>query len=74
MADPTAWTMIEPGWDVLDSGGTKIGSITEVEGDAQLDIFDGIRVRHGADILTEPEYIPAERVGAIEVGTVHLSS
>lgn len=73
MPDPVAWTMIEPGWDVVDASGEKIGTIAAVEGDEQLDIFNGIRVRHGADILSEPDYISADRVGEIEEGTVHLT-
>ena len=73
MADPVAWTMIEPGWSVVDASGDEIGTIAEVEGDEQLDIFDGIKVRQGMDILSEPRYIPAEQVGRIEVGTVHLA-
>ncbi|HKT43988.1 MAG TPA: hypothetical protein VJQ85_04245 [Gaiellaceae bacterium] len=72
MADPVAWTMIEPGWSVVDASGEEIGTIAEVEGDENLDIFDGIKVRKGMDILSEPRYIPAEQVGRIEVGTVHL--
>jgi Uncharacterized protein conserved in bacteria (DUF2171) len=73
MADPVAWTMVEPGWDVVDASGEKIGTIAEVEGDESLDIFDGIRVREGLDILKEPRYIPADEVGRIEEGTVHLT-
>lgn len=73
MADPVAWTMIEEGWSVVDASGEEIGTIAEVEGDENLDIFDGIKVRKGTDILSEPRYIPAEQVGRIEVGTVHLA-
>jgi hypothetical protein len=72
MPDPVAWTMVEPGWDVVDANGEKIGTIAEIDGDESLDIFDGIRVREGLDILKEPRYIPADRVGRIEEGTVHV--
>lgn len=73
MPDPVAWTLIEPGWDVVSSDGETVGKIASVDGDEELDIFDGIEVRKGADILSKPKYVAAERVGAIEVGTVHLT-
>jgi hypothetical protein len=74
MPDPVAWTMIERGWSVVDASGEQVGSVVEVEGDEQLDIFDGIRVREGVDVLKEPRYVPAEEVGRIEEGTVNLVS
>jgi hypothetical protein len=73
MADPVAWTMVEAGWDVVSSDGEKVGAIAAVDGDESLDIFDGIEVRKGADILSSPKYVAAEHVGAIEVGTVYLT-
>lgn len=73
MADPVAWTMVEAGWDVVASDGESVGTIGAVDGDQSLDIFDGIEVRKGADILSTPKYVAAEHVGAIEVGTVHLT-
>jgi hypothetical protein len=73
MADPVAWIMVEPGWDVVSSDGDKVGEIGAVDGDQGLDIFDGIEVRKGADILSAPKYVSADHVGAIEVGTVHLT-
>jgi hypothetical protein len=65
MADPVAWTMVEAGRDVVSSDGDKIGTIAAVDGD---------EVRKGADILSTPKYVAAEHVGAIEVGTVHLTA
>jgi hypothetical protein len=73
MPDPVAWTFIEPGWAVVDATGERVGTVAEVDGDQQLDIFDGIRVREGVDILKEPRYVSADRVGRIEEGTVHLT-
>lgn len=73
MADPVAWTMVEKGWDVVSSDGESVGSVAAVEGDENLDIFGGIAVSKGADILSSPKYVAAEHVGAIEVGTVHLA-
>lgn len=73
MADPVAWTFVEAGWEVVSSDGEKVGTIAAVDGDEGLDIFDGIEVRKGADVLSRPKYVAAEHVGAIEVGTVHLT-
>ena len=73
MADPVAWTFVEKGWAVVSSDGETVGTIASVDGDEELDIFDGIEVRRGADILSTPKYIASEHVGAIEVGTVHLT-
>lgn len=72
MADPVSWKVVEPGWAVVDSTGEKIGELDQVLGDPDADIFDGLAVRKGADLLRRPKYVPAERVGAIEEGTVHL--
>jgi hypothetical protein len=73
MADPVAWTVVESGWDVVSSDGESVGTIATVDGDTSLDIFNGIEVRKGADILSSPKYVAAEHVGAIEEGTVHLT-
>jgi hypothetical protein len=73
MADPVAWTVVEAGWKVVDSAGAQVGTIDQVVGDPELDIFDGLSVRKGADILSRPKYVPSEQVGPIEEGTVHLT-
>ena len=65
MPDPVAWIMIEPGWKVLTSDGSEVGRIHEVAGDENVDIFDGL-------VLTSKTYVPAEDVGAIYEGEVHL--
>ena len=65
MPDPVAWIMIEPGWKVLTSDGSEVGRIHEVAGDENVDIFDGL-------VLTSKTYVPAEVVGAIYEGEVHL--
>ena len=71
MADPVSWLLIEPGWQVVDASGGDIGRIEAVTGDSNADIFDGIAVATG--MLARPKYIPAEQVGAITEGTVHLT-
>ena len=71
MPDPVAWTVIEPGWKVVDANGDDVQRVHEVRGDFDLDIFDGLTVTHG--ILSRDKYVPAEHVAAIYEGEVHLS-
>ena len=63
--------MIRPGWKVVAADGSEVGSVDEVAGDEEADIFDGLAVARSA--LGHPRYIPAESVGTIEEGTVHLT-
>ena len=70
-ADPVSWLMIEPGWRVVDASGGEIGKVEAVTGDSNADIFDGLAVATG--MLARPQYVPAEQVGAITEGTVHLT-
>lgn len=71
MADPVSWFLISPGWKVAASDGSDLGTVEEVVGDSERDIFDGLAVATG--ILGKPRYVPAEQVGRIEEGTVHLA-
>ncbi|HEU5243695.1 MAG TPA: PRC-barrel domain-containing protein [Gaiellaceae bacterium] len=72
MADPVAWKVVERGWAVATSDGNEVGKVDEVLGDPEADIFDGLAVGAGA-VLDRPRYVPSEKVGAIEEGTVHLT-
>jgi hypothetical protein len=72
MADPVAWTVVEPGWAVVASDGNEVGKIDQILGDPEADIFDGLSVGAGR-VLDRPLYVPSEQVGAIEEGTVHLT-
>jgi PRC-barrel domain len=72
MADPVAWTVVERGWAVTASDGSEVGNVVEVLGDPEADIFDGLAVGVGT-VLTRPVYVPSEKVGPIEEGTVHLT-
>lgn len=72
MADPVAWTVVEKGWGVVASDGSEVGTVDEVLGDPEADIFDGFAVGVGT-VLNRPVYVPSEKVGAIEEGTVHLT-
>ena len=71
MADPVAWNMIESGWKVFDAEGDEIGTVHEITGDENVDIFDGHAIKHGA--LGRDQYVPSENVGQILEGEVHLS-
>jgi uncharacterized protein YrrD len=72
MPDPVAWKVVERGWSVVASDGGEVGTVDEVLGDPEADIFDGLAVGVGT-VLNRPVYVPSENVGAIEVGTVHLT-
>ena len=71
MPDPVSWFLIERGWEVVGSGGDKLGTVEEVLGDSSLDIFDGLSV--GAGLLGKPRYVPAELVEEIVEGSIKLS-
>lgn len=70
MPDPVAWIVVERSWEVVSSDGEKVGTIDEVLGDPNADIFDGLAVAPG--LLKKPKYVPAERVGEIFEGRVTL--
>jgi hypothetical protein len=71
MGDPVSWLMIRPGWKVVASDGSEVGEVDEVAGDDTEDIFDGLAIATSA--LGKPRYVPAEQVGQITDGVVHLS-
>jgi len=71
MADPVSWFLIRRGWTVVSADGEEIGRVDEVAGDETHDIFDGLAV--ATTTLGKPRYVPAEQVGRIEEGTVHLT-
>ncbi len=70
MPDPAAWIVVERGWEVVSSDGHKVGTVDEMLGDPNADIFDGVAVHPG--LLKKPKYVPAERVGEIVDGRVTL--
>jgi hypothetical protein len=71
MDDPVSWLLIRPGWKVYAADGTDVGAVDEVAGDDGQDIFDGLAVARSA--LAKPVYVPAEQVGTITEGAVHLT-
>jgi hypothetical protein len=65
MADPVSWLMIEPGWEVVDADGNRVGKVDEVLGDGEADIWDGLTV--------SGEYVAAEDVALIVEGRITLN-
>ena len=63
MADPVSWLQIEQGWNIVTSDGVLVGTVAQVEGDKQSDIFDGLAVESRQP--TQIRYVPGEQVGAI---------
>jgi hypothetical protein len=70
MADPVSWLQIAQGWNVVASDGVIVGTVAQVEGDKQSDIFDGLAVNSKQP--TKIRYVPGEQVGAIYPGEVTL--
>ena len=70
MADPVSWFLIEPGWQVVDSAGAAVGTVSEVRGDESEDIFDGLIV---ALSMLNKKYVPSELVGPITEGQIELT-
>jgi uncharacterized protein YrrD len=68
--DPVSWFVIEKGWSVTGSDGADLGKVSEVVGDSDKDIFNGLSVSHG--LLRKKSYVPAERVATITDGRVEL--
>lgn len=69
-SDPISWLMIQPGWKVVDSGDNEVGRIEQVNGDPNADIFSGLRISTG--LFSGHRFVPAEQVGEITEGHVHL--
>ena len=70
-ADPVSWLLIRAGWKVVAVDGTDVGEVDEVTGDSSEDIFNGLAVATSG--LGKPRYVPAEQVGQITDGVVHLT-
>lgn len=70
-AKPVSWYAIEHGWSVASVDGDSVGTVTEVLGDEQLDIFNGILISRG--LGRAGRYVPAEQIRVIEEGQVVVS-
>jgi uncharacterized protein YrrD len=71
VSQPVSWFVVEPGWTVTASDGEEVGTVHEIIGDEDADIFDGLAVSAG--LLRRPRYVPAESVGEITNGRVRLT-
>ena len=68
---PVSWFMIEPGWEVVDAKGERVGRVEETTGDSSHDIFDGLSIAPG--VFGTALYVPSEHVGEITEGRVRLT-
>ena len=69
-AEPVSWMLIEEGWTVVGRDGERLGTVHEVMGDSNADIFNGLAVSPG--MLRGSRYVPAERVVRIVEGQVKV--
>jgi hypothetical protein len=65
-----AWIVCQVGWEVVDQSGSSLGQLTEVLGDQERDIFDGIRYRAADGSVTE---VHAEQISEIDEGRLVVS-
>jgi uncharacterized protein YrrD len=70
-SDPVSWFLVEHGWKVVAADGKSVGSVEEVVGDTDKDIFNGLSVAAG--LLKRPKYVPAEEVAEITEGEIRLA-
>ena len=66
-----SWKAIEEGAVVLGSNGEEIGTVSEIAGDAEADIFSGLVV--SVSRLSANRFLPAERVTGIWPNRVETS-
>jgi hypothetical protein len=70
MTDPVSWLQIEQGWSVVTADGGTLGSVFEITGDENADIFDGLAIK--SKRFASAQYVPAEQVAEIVPGEVRL--
>lgn len=71
MPDPVSWKVVEKGWPVYDREGAEVGTVHQIAGDEEADIFDGFAVKTGT--FGAAKYVPAEGVESIAEGEVRLT-
>jgi hypothetical protein len=59
MTDPVSWLQIGQGWNVITADGVVVGTVAQVEGDKQSDIFDGWRLSRSS----RPRSVTCGRAG-----------
>lgn len=70
MSDPVSWLLVEHGWKVVDAGGADVGTVDEVRGDTEQDIFSGLEVSTG--LLGRSHFVSSEHVTEIVEGRVRV--
>jgi len=71
MTDPVSWKAVEKGWAVYDRGGEQVGTVDDIAGDEEADIWDGFGVK--TSTFGGVKYVPAEIVASLAVGEVRLT-
>jgi hypothetical protein len=67
---PVSWLVVESGWRVESRDGSEIGTVAEVLGEPELDIFSGIAVSTG--LRSPRRLVDASAVSEIRDGLVVL--
>jgi len=57
------WSLVEPGWRIVDPDGNELGSVDDVLGDRDEDVFDGLSVLGG--LGDRSHYVAAEQIASI---------
>jgi uncharacterized protein YrrD len=70
MPDPVSWKAVEKGWTVYDRDGEQVGTVDDIAGDEEADIWDGFGIKTGT--FGPVKYVPAEIVDSIAVGEIRL--
>jgi uncharacterized protein YrrD len=71
MPDPVSWKAVEKGWPAYDRDGAEVGTVHEIAGDENADIFDGFGIK--TSTFGAVKYVPSEIVGSIAEGEVRLT-
>ncbi len=62
MPDPVSWKVVERGWAVYDREGEQVGTVHEIAGDSEHDIFDGFAITTWS--MTSSTASPSRRAGS----------
>lgn len=58
-----SWSLVEPGWRVFGSDGRELGSVDEVLGDRDEDVFEGLSVLGG--LGDRSHFVDAAQIASI---------
>ena len=68
---PVSWLVVEPGWRVESRDGVNVGTVAEVIGEPELDIFSGIALSTG--FLSSQRLVEADAISEIRDGLIVLA-